>query len=95
MCADIAFEATDKKIRTNHFVIEWGMERRAKDGKVDRSLPWITFELGDVATADNIPLPVGRLVVKVRRHPEFNYYWYLIPIGVIIGVLLWRKFKAR
>lgn len=95
MCADIAFVATDEAIHTNRYVLEWGNEKRAKNIKVDRSLPVLAFNLGDEVTDDNIPLPVGTVVVKVRKHPEFYYYWYLIPIGAIIGLLLWRKLTAR
>ena len=95
MYADVAFAATDEEIRTYRYVLEWGMEKRSKSMVVDRSLPELAFELGDIVTGDNIQLPVGTLVVKVRRLPKFYYYWYLIPIGTIIGLLLWRKRRAR
>lgn len=93
MSADIAFVTTDKALRTKSFILEWGMGKREKSAEVDRSLPEVHFNLGREAAADNVQLPVGTLTVKVRKHPELFYYWYLLPIGIILGLLIWRKLQ--
>ena len=91
----IAFAATEAEIRSNRYVLELGCDRRESSIELDRTLPELFFEIGDEVTEDNLNVPVGTLVVKVRRHPEIYYYWYLIPIGAIIGLLMWRKMAAR
>ena len=91
MSADIAFVITDDALRTKSFILEWGMEKRVKNAEVDRTLPEVHFNLGREVSADNVQLPVGTLTVKVRKHPELFYYWYLLPIGIILGLLIWRK----
>ena len=91
MSADLAFVTTDEALRTKSFILEWGMGKREKNAAVDRSLPEVHFNLGREAAAGNVQLPVGTLTVKVRKHPELFYYWYLLPIGIILGLLIWRK----
>ena len=97
MSVDIAFVASDEELRTNRFILEWGLEKRAKSETVDPGieLPEMHFNPGREVTVDNVQLPVGTLTVKVRRHPEYYYYWYLLPIGAILGLLFWRKLHAR
>ena len=95
MSADIAFVATDEEILSRRYVIEWGGEKRLKTMLVDRSLPELAFELGGEPEVAETIVPVGTLVVKVRKHPDLYYYWYLVPMLAIIAVLIWRKSRMR
>ena len=95
MSADIAFVATEEWILGRQHVIEWGGEKRSRTVPVDTSLPELAFKLGQEPEPGETTVPVGALVVKVRKHPDVYYYWYLVPIGAIIAVLIWRKIQMR
>jgi hypothetical protein len=38
---------------------------------------------------------IGTLIVRVEKRAGIYYYWYLIPLALILGVLIRRKYLLR
>lgn len=53
----------------------------------------VVDEAGDLKVKGEVD--VGTLVVRVEKHAALYYYWYLVPLTLILGALLWRKYRLR
>ena len=99
MFVEVSFPVTLPEVRTHQYWLEAAPEGRQAHYRYDpeAGLPTLEFSLveNDGSATTDINLPVGELMVRVEEHPELYYYWYLIPIGAILGLLIWRKVHLR
>ncbi len=93
MCVTVGFVATRDDLLDRPYSVEWGGARQTLANKTHAGLPTLRMEMETTPAGDRSGLPVGTMVVKVRKHPEIYYYWYLIPIAIVVLVLVYRKFK--
>jgi hypothetical protein len=42
-----------------------------------------------------LDVSVGQVMVRLDAHPEYYYYWYLIPLLAVLALLLYRKARLR
>ncbi|MFC1498818.1 hypothetical protein ACFLS1_10175 [Verrucomicrobiota bacterium] len=93
MYITVGFMASDNELRENKYIAEWGDEKFKFHSQLDSSLPELKMEMLEESAQDESSLSIGTMVIKVRKHPEIYYYWYLLPIGAIIAILLYRRFR--
>jgi len=57
----------------------------------------VDFKVFDAASDIQVQgnVNIGTLVVRVEKRAGIYYYWYLIPLALIIGFLSWRKYLLR
>lgn len=98
MTADVVFllePAADKSPRA--WSISWGPAPRTRELTPVPTGPLPTFsvgsELDDMRPV--LDVSVGQVMVRLDSHPEYYYYWYLIPIVAILALLLYRKARLR
>lgn len=85
----VGFMAVHDDLLKYRYAAEWGGAQHLLASEIDTSAPILRMEMAQEDSA----VPVGTMVVKVRKHPEIYYYWYLLPITAIILILLYRRFK--
>ncbi len=98
MSAEVAFllePAPDRAPRS--WAISWGPAARARELAPLPDGPFPTFslapELDDMQPVMDVSL--GQIMVRLDAHPEYYYYWYLIPIAAILALLIYRKARLR
>jgi len=77
---------------------EWGDEVESSHGRIPgASGPVVEFKVFDAASDIRVEgdVNVGTMVVRVEQHAGIYYYWYLLPIALILGFLIWRKVVLR
>ncbi|MFN4228110.1 MAG: hypothetical protein ACK4F0_08250 [Candidatus Ratteibacteria bacterium] len=91
---EILFPANAEKQR--RYIISYGMDiKRKKKFTQTAVLPIISASIGKTPqTTENINIPVGELLVKVDRSPDIRYYWYIIPMCVLVFLTLYRTKKT-
>ncbi|MCX8083209.1 MAG: hypothetical protein N3D17_07485 [bacterium] len=91
--AEILFPANTGKQR--RYVISYGSDvKRRKKFSQTAVLPIISASIGKTPqTSETIDIPVGELLVKVDKSPDVRYYWYVVPMGLIIFLTLYRAVK--
>jgi hypothetical protein len=97
MAANLAFPAEDVQVRNGQFWVVWGETPRARTFQFSASSQGRTvpFVIGAPPPAPVLDMQAGQLVVRLDKHPEYFYYWYLIPIGAILALLIYRKVQMR
>jgi hypothetical protein len=99
MFVDISFPVTLAEVRSHRYWLAPAPQGRAGDSQpeVGVELPVLTFVLREESGAapPTIDMPVGQMMVRVDQHPGLYYYWYLVPMGAILALLIWRKVHLR
>jgi hypothetical protein len=77
---------------------EWGGGIRAKHGSIapggGKAAEFKVFDsASDIRVQGNVN--IGTLIVRVEKRAGIYYYWYLIPLALILGVLIRRKYLLR
>lgn len=80
--------------------VTWGIAPRTKSLPAALppgapALPRVSLgpELDEMRPA--LDVSVGQVMVRLDSHPEYYYYWYLIPIVAILALLVYRKARLR
>jgi hypothetical protein len=99
MFVDIRFPLTLAEARSHRYWLEAAPHGRTGEYRpqAGEELPVMTFVLREETspTAPAIDVNVGQMLVRVDEHPGFYYYWYLVPMGGILALLVWRKLHLR
>jgi len=69
--------------------IEFSAEEMARSQAFDLTLP-LTPQ-GEREVNEALSIPVGQVEVRVARFGEEVYYFYLVPMGLLLAWLLWRR----
>lgn len=93
MYVTVCFVAAHDDLLKYRYVVEYGAAKQLQTAEIDNSMPTLAMEMQEKPAQDGLAVPVGTLMVKVRKHPEIYYYWYFLPIAAIILILLYRRFK--
>lgn len=90
---EILFPANAGKKRK--YIVSYGNDvKRRKKFNQTAVLPIISSSIGTSAqTKETIDIPVGELLVKVDKSPDVRYYWYILPMGLLIFLTLYRTVK--
>ncbi len=93
MAVQLAFPVTAKDVAERRYWLESAGSGPPEQYTGPRDLPVLRFRLSESSEPVRVHLDmdVGQLMVRVDQHPELYYYWYLIPIACILGLLIWRK----
>lgn len=87
-----------KKNMERSLFIEWGKEIKSSNKQLtQKDIKSVEFKIFDFTADIVIPksVNVGTMIVQVDKRADIYYYWYLIPIFIILGLLFYRKFKMR
>ena len=99
MFVDISFPVTLAEVRSHRYWLASAPRGRASEYQPEAGveLPVLTFVLREESAAapPSIDMPVGEMMVRVDQHPGLYYYWYLVPMGAILTLLIWRKVHLR
>ena len=99
MFVDISFPVTLAEVRSHRYWLTPAPQGRASEYQPEAGveLPVLTFVLREESgpAPPTIDMPVGQMMVRVDQHPGFYYYWYLVPMGAILALLIWRKVHLR
>jgi len=102
MIARVAFPAAASAGAGRTLWIAWDGPARARNFIPDSNAPRAAFSVGPEqessetrASQSSIVMaaPVGQMMARLDRHPELYYYWHLIPIAAILGLLIYRKVR--
>ncbi|MCM8777057.1 MAG: hypothetical protein NC905_02175 [Candidatus Omnitrophica bacterium] len=90
---EILFSANTERRR--NYIVAYGNDiKRRKKFTQTAVLPIINASIGKTPqTTESINMPVGELLVKVDKSPDVRYYWYVIPIGTLLFLTLYRTVK--
>ncbi|MCM8760482.1 MAG: hypothetical protein NC832_02040 [Candidatus Omnitrophica bacterium] len=91
--AEILFPAN--VARKRDYIVSYGNDiKRGKKFTKTAVLPIISASIGKTPqTTEAIDMAVGELLVKVDKSPDVRYYWYIIPMGILIFLTLYRTLK--
>ena len=99
MFVDVSFPVTLAEVRSHQYWLAPAPQGRASEYQPEAGveLPPLTFVLREDTgpATPSIDMTVGQLMVRVDQHPGFYYYWYLLPMGTILALLIWRKVHLR
>lgn len=93
MHVTVGFMAAHDDLLKLRYVAEWSGAKHRQVSEIDKSLPALRMEMEEDPAGNDSAVPVGTMIIKVRRYPEVYYYWYLLPIAAIVLTLLYRRFK--
>ncbi|MCM8830068.1 MAG: hypothetical protein NC824_03615, partial [Candidatus Omnitrophica bacterium] len=81
--------------RKRNYIVTYGNDiKRRKKFTQTAVLPIINASIGKTPqTTESIDIPVGELLVKVDKSPDVRYYWYIIPLCILIFLTLHRTLK--
>lgn len=81
--------------RQKSYTVSYGSDvKRKRKFTQTAVLPTIGATIGKTPqTKETIDMPVGELIVKVDRSSDIRYYWYVIPLGLLIFLSLYRAVR--
>jgi hypothetical protein len=96
-----AFEISGEALAAGPPKLEWGADVSADNIMVDRILidgarreRYKTFTVEECASGEGYNPQVAELEVIVDPKADYYYLWYLLPMGVVFGLLALRKIYA-
>jgi hypothetical protein len=91
LSAEIIFPANTSK--KTHYAIFYGNEiKRSKIFSEPAVLPTVDFFTGGTGrTAENIDVNVGQINVRVDKSISIRYWWYVLPLLVLIFLTVYRS----
>jgi hypothetical protein len=99
MFVDVSFPVTLAQVRSHRYWLASAPQGRtgSYEPEAGVELPVLTFVLREEGEPPAAPvdMTVGQMLVRVDQHPGFYYYWYLLPLGAILALLIWRKAHLR
>ena len=97
MAVELCFPLAAEDVADTRYWLEPADSTSPKWYTGPRDLPRLRFRLNESAQEApvDVGVDVGEMMVRVDQRPELYYYWYLIPIGAILGLLIWRKVRLR
>ena len=87
-----------KKAQERSLFIEWGKEVKSTSTiEAKKDIKSVEFKIFDSSSDITIQksVNVGTMMVQVDTRADIYYYWYLVPILIILGLLFYRKYKTR
>ncbi|HPP30169.1 MAG TPA: hypothetical protein PLE69_04495 [bacterium] len=91
--AEILFPANAKRQRNYIAVCGSDIKRRKKFTQT-AVLPIISASIGKTPqTTESIDMAVGELLVKVDKSPDIRYYWYALPMGILLFLTVYRAVR--
>ncbi len=91
--AEILFPANAGRQR-NYIVVYGSDVKRRKKFTQTAVLPIISASIGKTPqTTESIDIPVGELLVKVDKSPDIRYYWYALPLVILIFLTVYRALR--
>ena len=96
MLLEVGFSG--KKDQERSLFIEWGKEVKSTSKiNAKKDIKSVEFKIFDSSSDITIQksVNVGTMMVQVDMRADIYYYWYLVPILIILGLLLYRKYKTR
>jgi hypothetical protein len=91
--AEILFPANTSKQKK--YVLIYGKDIKRKKKFAQTSvLPIINASIGKLPlSTESINIDVGEMLIKVDKSPEIRYYWYILPISLLLFLTIYRSIK--
>ncbi len=95
LSAEIVFVANSS--RREKYMLSYGDEvERRKIFQETAVLPIISFSIGGAPkTSEKVDIDVGRINVRVDKSPGIRYYWYIVPIVILVLLSCYRSRRRK
>ncbi len=92
MLVKMGFVVRSEGWRTQQYWLEWGEEISRRESFPEDKLATTSFRVveGLPDQTEDI-INVGAMMIRVEKHPVLIYYWYLVPIILLLSTVIWRK----